>query len=230
MDEDGFVALSSVGNVAARARVSLEAAEAAIRALETPDTVDPGQEHDGRRIERVPSGWMVLNSAKYRDIIKRASARESTRLRVARFRARNADVTVSNEKVTSSVSVSVSEQPSESLLASTTDCPHLQIINAYHRHLPMGRQVTSKWNGTRKSHLQARWREDKDRQSIEWWERFFDSCAKSAFLTGKVPPRQGSTPFQVSLDWIVSPGNFVKIIEGAYARESGQRESKVAMP
>jgi hypothetical protein len=110
MDEDGFVALSSVGNVAARARVSLEAAAAAILSLESPDAQDKTQDHDGRRIERVPSGWMVLNAAKYRDIILRASAREQTRARVAKHRARNADVTHGNgekRNVTPSVAVAV---------------------------------------------------------------------------------------------------------------------------
>lgn len=94
MDEDGFVALSSIGNVAARARVSVKAAEAAIKTLESPDAVDPDQEHEGRRVERVPSGWMVLNSAKYRDIIKRAEAREQTRDRVRKHRLTKAGLTV----------------------------------------------------------------------------------------------------------------------------------------
>lgn len=110
-------------------------------------------------------------------------------------------------------------QGSENRRVSTPACPHEKIIEAYHEHLPMGRQVNFKvWNGTRKQHLQARWREDKERQSVEWWMTFFRYCAKSAFLTGRIPPRQGRDPFQVSLDWIVNPGNFAKIIEGAYER------------
>ena len=109
MDEDGFVALSSVGNVAARARVAEDAAETAIKALESPDRHGKDQEHDGRRIERVPYGWMVLNAEKYRDMVRRDNAREATRERVARHRARNADVTAGNASVTTSVSDAVSE-------------------------------------------------------------------------------------------------------------------------
>lgn len=107
MDEDGFVALSSVGNVAARARVSIEDAQAAVESLEAPDKSDPTQDHDGKRIERVPYGWMVLNAAKYRDIIRRETAKEQTRVRVAKHRAKrksNAEVTHANEKLTPSVS------------------------------------------------------------------------------------------------------------------------------
>lgn len=109
MDEDGFVALSSVGNVAVRARVSLEDAEEAVRALEAPDSIDSMQEHEGKRIERVPYGWMVLNAAKYRDLIRRETAKEQTRIRVARHREkhRNAGVTQRNEKLTTSVAVAV---------------------------------------------------------------------------------------------------------------------------
>jgi uncharacterized phage protein (TIGR02220 family) len=96
MDEDGFVALSSVGNVAARARVSLEDAQKAVAALEADDRHDPGQEHGGRRIERVPYGWMVVNASKYRDIVARETARASNRERVRMHRARNASVTHGN--------------------------------------------------------------------------------------------------------------------------------------
>lgn len=113
----------------------------------------------------------------------------------------------------------LASQGGENRSVSTPACPHEKIIAAYHEHLPMGRQVNPKvWNGQRKQHLQARWREDKERQHVEWWSKFFGYCAKSAFLTGKVQPRQGRSAFQVSLDWIISPSNFAKIIEGAYER------------
>ena len=101
-------------------------------------------------------------------------------------------------------------------------CPHLEILALYSKHLPMGRQPDPKlWNGTRAKHLATRWKEDPKRQSLDWWDRFFAHCAKSDFLTGRTPPRQGREPFLVSLDWIVEPGNFVKVYEGAYNRERG---------
>ena len=102
MDQDGFVALSAVGNVAARARVSLEAATEAVAILESPDKHDPTQEHEGRRIERVPYGWMVLNASKYAVIAKADEEREKTRVRVANHRARKRVVTAGNENVTPS--------------------------------------------------------------------------------------------------------------------------------
>lgn len=95
MDQDGTVALSSVGNVAQRARVTEDEADDAISVLEGPDSRNPGQDNDGRRIERIPgTGWIVLNAKKYRDIIRAEIVREQTRIRVAAFRKRNGNAQV----------------------------------------------------------------------------------------------------------------------------------------
>lgn len=99
------------------------------------------------------------------------------------------------------------------------DCPHQQIIDLYHQALPTGTRVRV-WSGTRVKHLQARWREDTKRQNVEWWQRFFAYCAQSEFLTGQAQPVNGRDPFVVSLDWLVSPQNFAKCIEGKYHRSA----------
>lgn len=88
MDEDGFVALSSISNVAHRARVSLKDAERAISCLEGPDSANPDQEDSGRRIERVANGWLVKKAEFYRQLVSRTVAREQTRERVKRYRQR----------------------------------------------------------------------------------------------------------------------------------------------
>lgn len=94
----------------------------------------------------------------------------------------------------------------------TTVCPQKEIIEAYHRELPMLRQVRV-WNGEREKHLRARWREAPERQSLDWWVQFFRYIAKSDFLCGR---SGGDRPFQADLAWIVRPTNFAKIIEGKY--------------
>lgn len=93
MDESGFCQFASPANLAHRARVSPEATAEALKVLESPDTNSSDPDHDGRRIERVPGGWMVLNSSKYREIVTRALGQEKTRERVARFRANKRTVT-----------------------------------------------------------------------------------------------------------------------------------------
>lgn len=105
MDEDGFAPVASVANLAHTARIDLDDATLAVSILESPDENSGDKDNDGRRIERVPGGWMVLNAKKYRDIVTRQVAREKTRERVKRFRERhvsNADVTLANVPVTPS--------------------------------------------------------------------------------------------------------------------------------
>jgi hypothetical protein len=97
-------------------------------------------------------------------------------------------------------------------------CPHQAIIDLYHQALPTGRQVRI-WNDTRKAKLRARWKEDPKRQCLEWWGKFFNYIAESDFLTGKTASA-GRRPFELGLEWIVSPENFAKIVEGKYHQEA----------
>lgn len=118
MDEEGFCQFASIPNVAHRARVSLADAERAIACLESPDDHSSDPDHEGRRIERVPGGWMVLNAIKYRKMVTRAVIREQTRERVTRFRDKkrsgNADSATRNaESAKSNASVTPSEAIAE---------------------------------------------------------------------------------------------------------------------
>lgn len=93
-----------------------------------------------------------------------------------------------------------------------TICPHQKIIDAYHEKLPMLPRIKD-WSDGRRAKLKTRWSENKDRQNIEWWNGLFEYISKSDFLTGK------KTDFKANLEWIVSPKNFIKIIEGHYDAE-----------
>lgn len=87
MDEDGIVHLATPKNVAALAQVTVEEAERAIAVLEGPDASSSSADHDGRRIERFPGGWVVLNAKVYREMATREQARQRTAERVRKFRA-----------------------------------------------------------------------------------------------------------------------------------------------
>ena len=121
MDEDSNAMFASVRNIAARARVSEAEASEAIKSFEAPDLDSGDPENEGRRIERFPGGWKVLNGHKYRAMVTKAIARENTRERVAKHRAEkknvttcNADVTTGNASVTPSEAVSEAEALSRS--------------------------------------------------------------------------------------------------------------------
>lgn len=118
MDEDGFVQFASVANLAHRARVPIDEAQLAVGCLEGADANSSDPENEGRRIEKVPGGWMILNSAKYREMVTRIVTKQQTRERVAKFRqskkeACNGDVTGSNGDVTPSDTTTHSESASE---------------------------------------------------------------------------------------------------------------------
>lgn len=99
------------------------------------------------------------------------------------------------------------------------DCPHAEIIAAYHEALPGLRRVRT-WDERRQSMLRKRWREDSKRQSLGWWQRFFAYVATCPFLVGKVDGREGGAPFEADLEWLLKPSNFAKVIEGRYQDKS----------
>ena len=101
---------------------------------------------------------------------------------------------------------------------STPDCPHEEIIRLWAEQLPSAIQPKA-WAGKRAEVLRSRWREDKERQSLEWWRDFFAYVAKSDFLMGRTSGNRA--PFQLSLDWLCKSENFLKVIEGRYDNRDG---------
>lgn len=87
MDESGFCKFGGIASLARRANKTLNETQRVVEVLESPDKFDPEQDFEGRRIERVPGGWMVLNAVKYRDMATRSIAMERNRIRVQKFRA-----------------------------------------------------------------------------------------------------------------------------------------------
>lgn len=85
-DGEGFARFAAVDNLARRANVSIEKTEIAVGILEAPDRKSSNQDNDGRRIERVPGGWVVLNAQIYDGMVRRDDERRATRDRVAKHR------------------------------------------------------------------------------------------------------------------------------------------------
>ena len=94
------------------------------------------------------------------------------------------------------------------------NCPHQQIIDLYHQTLPTAIRVRE-WTPARAQALRTRWREKPQRQSLEWWERFFGYISESDFLMGRTQAA-GRKPFEIDLEWICQSKNFVKVIEGKF--------------
>lgn len=103
--------------------------------------------------------------------------------------------------------------------ASNPPCPHQQIIDLYHELLPANPRIRD-WTPARAAHLRARWSEDRKRQSLDWWRRFFERINTACpFLVGRKTGSNGR-PFLPGLEWIVKAENFTKILEGRYVEEA----------
>jgi hypothetical protein len=89
--------------------------------------------------------------------------------------------------------------------------PYEDILEAYHNVLPELPKVKV-FSKKRKSMLKARWNEDEKRQSLDWWNGYFEYVRKSPFLMGEI------NHFQASLEWLIRPNNFLKVNEGNYHR------------
>lgn len=65
-DRDGYVA-ATIPGIAGACHKPIELVEAAIAKFESPDPYSRTPDYEGRRLERVEGGWLVLNHLFYRD-------------------------------------------------------------------------------------------------------------------------------------------------------------------
>jgi hypothetical protein len=109
------------------------------------------------------------------------------------------------------------------------DCPHQELIALYAKHLPHLRQP-ARWDGDRAEAMRTRWRECSKPTSfgdgyrtkadgIAFWERFFAYVASMPKLRDGIHSRENGQirVWKPDLPWLVTRGNFLKVIEGAYA-------------
>lgn len=66
----------SIPGLAHQARVSLDETRKALKKLMAPDPDSRSKEHDGRRIEEIDGGWLILNYTKYRKKLSADARRE----------------------------------------------------------------------------------------------------------------------------------------------------------
>lgn len=90
------------------------------------------------------------------------------------------------------------------------DVPAEAILAGYRELLPDLPQPR-KLDPDRKKKIIARWREDRERQSLDWWRNFWAYVAQSDFLTGRDGKWQSC-----NLDWLLEPKNMRKVTEGNY--------------
>jgi hypothetical protein len=107
-DKDGYVGAAITG-VAHESRVTIEEAKNAIEHLSSPDEYSRTKDEDGRRIQKVDRGWLILNYRKYR-----GETSEERKKRIDRERMRQ-----KRQKATESDSRKRKRQSRESLHTDT---------------------------------------------------------------------------------------------------------------
>lgn len=82
---------ASIPGLADYARLSVEATEASLKKLLAPDPYSRSQNKEGRRIQEVDGGWILINHAKYRAKLSAEDRREYQRKWREQYRAAGRD-------------------------------------------------------------------------------------------------------------------------------------------
>jgi hypothetical protein len=86
-DKAGFVE-STMPGIQRFAAVTIEECRDAIRVLEEPDPESKSSEHEGRRIQRVEGGWLILGHERYLKKMKEVTQAVNNAKRQREWRAR----------------------------------------------------------------------------------------------------------------------------------------------
>ena len=204
-EEDGLVRATAPG-IAHLARVPLDRTCAAIERFESPDEFSRTPENEGRRLERVDGGYVILNYARYRALKTRAEQREQTRKRVQAFRERKrlekavadgnapvTDVTPGNATQTQST-----ESPSGDSSPEDDGVPFAEIMETWNSRGDWAR-ITG-WSPERKTKLRTRW---KSRAFREKWRASLERAARNTW-------RSEHADFDA---WIKNDNNWRKYLE-----------------
>ena len=95
------------------------------------------------------------------------------------------------------------------------DCPHREIIDAYHEILPeLPGVLVDRWAGQRARDLATRWRESGKHQTLAFWRWFFNQVRKRRHYLG-----ENDRGWRADLGWLLQRRNFDKILEAAVSAQ-----------
>lgn len=111
-------------------------------------------------------------------------------------------------------------------------CPVGSLVDLYHEFMPENPRVKV-LSEKRKAAIRARWKDAskfdfepfgyaRRSEGLLKWKVFFEVCAESDFMTGKVTPIPGRKLFIADIDFIFSPDGFAKILENKYHQRSAR--------
>lgn len=126
-DRDGYIR-GSPGWLAAKSRVTKEQCLIALAEFQSPDPRSRTPDNEGRRIEELEDGWLVLNYISFRERLSPDVKALATRERVRKHREkqkalRNASGVTVSAPASASASVAASSESEEGGPGETTPCP-----------------------------------------------------------------------------------------------------------
>lgn len=134
-----------------------------------------------------------------------------------------------SSSATSTTSAEASAEARGGTADQIPDCPHEKLKALFHEVLPMLPQVLE-WEADRQAIMRARWRQkampkgdyrgyQTEEAGLRYWRRYFEHVKKSKFLTGNTEGSAGRQPFVATMEWLIRPKNFQKVVEGNYHRD-----------
>jgi len=243
-DKNGEVQ-ASVPGLAHLAGATIESTRIAICKFMAPDPDSRTKDDEGRRIEEIDGGWLLLNHAKYRALASKDETITANAIRQQRFRNKrkrnvthvthnNAIVTPSNAPVTDDRYIAEAEAEAEAKikkeresLSSESDSNSDSLAASRNGKLST---LSLEWNrlcnklpAVRDMSVKRRKKEAArlKEHPLAWWKEIFEAINSSKFLTGG-----SERGWRADYDWIISDGtNALKVLEGKYSnREQKQDE------
>jgi hypothetical protein len=116
------------------------------------------------------------------------------------------------------------------------NCPTQKLVELFHERMPFAPRVMSAGPESQLGKaMRARWRAmaagsgefggyTTAAEGLAKWDAVFAYAAKSAFLRGEVPGRNGDAPFTLSLTWLMGPRNFERVVNGHYHRNISSQQ------
>ena len=117
---------------------------------------------------------------------------------------------------TSTTKKNVKKDNNEKNVKKTPLTPHEKIIELYHDLLPELATIRNPGNGIKKKIL-ARWKADKERQNLEWWDWYFKGVRECDFLMGK------KKDWAATLHWLLGPENMDKVLSGNFLNRDKEK-------
>lgn len=200
-DPDGIARVSSTF-LAAVCYFPLETIDQALAALEAPDLRSRSLNDEGRRIQKIDGGYLVINYEKYREFSYSMNP-EAVRKREYRGKRKDEHESSGHSGTCPGHSASVfSSSPPSSFELKKEEILRLWNDFAGIHGLPKIKAIIQ--GSQRESHLKARLKDGMDFISL------LDQIAAAPFLLGK------EKNWRASFDWVLDLTNYQKIIEGNY--------------